>query len=104
MNAEELEAIRTRLANRDMEGLNKERVARALVDHIDSQDRQIATLKAALINDRSELILCGPSYSLWRYQHDIGRIESEEDWKPIVVKAKEELAREMPEIDWSDKQ
>jgi chromosome segregation ATPase len=63
---------------------------------------QIATLKSSHLNDRAELILCSPSYSVWRYQHDIDRVDSSEDWKPIKEKAREELAKEMPEIDWSD--
>lgn len=60
--------------------------------------KQLATLKVSLIDDRSELILCSPSYSLWRYQNNIDRIESQDDWKPIKAKAMEELAQEYPDI------
>lgn len=73
-----------------------------MLAHIDDQAGQIATLKTALIDDRSELISCSPSYSLWRYQNNIDRIESQDDWKPIEAKAKEELAKEYPDINWEE--
>ncbi len=76
----------------------KDNEIKLLKEKLLAKDSQITTLKAALIDDRSELILCGPSYSLWRYQNSIDRIESQEDWKPIEAKAKEELAQEYPDI------
>lgn len=57
---------------------------------------QIATLKAALIADREELIVNGSSYVIWRYQNNIDPIDP--NWGLIKSHAKEELAQEYPDI------
>lgn len=98
MNANELAEIR------ETQNQIESPTVGALLAHIDEQDNRIAALKASHLNDRCELILCSPSYSLWRYQHDIDRAESDEDWKAIKTKAQVELTAEMPEIDWGDDQ
>lgn len=63
---------------------------RALMDHIDSLDKQIATLKAALIRERE------------RYLDDF--IHQDEPCEDRTTGAVLQLARELPEIDWRDMQ
>jgi hypothetical protein len=74
-----------------------------LMKHIDGQANQIAVLKATIMSDRTELVLYSPDFIVWRYQNDIGRIESQDDWKPIEAEAKRQLAQEYPEIAWEEK-
>jgi len=73
-----------------------------LLEHADAQANTIETLKATLISERQELILYSSDYIVWRYHHDIDKIESQEDWKPLEAEAKLQLVRDMPEIDWED--
>lgn len=69
-------------------------------EKIAEQAKQIATLKAALIADREELIVNGSSYVIWRYQNNIDPIDP--NWGLIKSHAKEELAQEYPDIDWEE--
>ncbi len=71
-----------------------------LLAHIDEQSSKIATLKAALVADREELIVNGSSYVIWRYQNNIDPIDP--NWGLIKSHAKEELAQEYPDIDWEE--
>lgn len=66
------------------------------ISYIDEQSSKIATLKAALIADREELIVNGSSYVIWRYQNNIDPIDP--NWGLIKSHAKEELAQEYPDI------
>jgi len=65
------------------------------MEHIDSQNKQIATLKAALINERESRIVgskessCYPHIGTWK-QKDVHS----------HTEATAQLARELPMIDW----
>lgn len=98
MTDEELDEIDRRLANRDMDGLNKERIVRMMREHIDEQSNQIATLKAALIERYaiSELTRWGV-FEEWEWDN-IG-----DDYKnELIGEAKKQLAQEYPDIKWEE--
>ena len=59
-----------------------------MLEHIDGQSSQIATLKAALISERN------------RYLVDF--IHEYDDVRDCKEEAKEQLAKEYPEIDWEE--
>ena len=97
MTDEELDAFRKNIAINESSTVWLERKA---LDHIDEQSSKIATLKAALIADREELIVNGSSYVIWRYQNNIDPIDP--NWGLIKSHVKEELAQEYPDIDWEE--
>lgn len=70
----------------------------AALDRIEELQATIESLKTAIISDRTELVLYSPDYIVWRYHNDIDKIESQDDWEPLEVEAKAQLAREYPEI------
>ena len=84
MSPEELEQARCLMESH--EALKKQ-TGRALLAHIDAQAKQVATLKAALRQDRIERLLS-----------DAGRFGIALDVGTAHRMAREQLAREMPEI------
>ena len=81
MMPEEIIALREEYWGRP--GSQREKLVRALFNHIDEQASQIATLKAALIKERAtEIIRSGRAI------------------QDFAVDAEKQLAKEYPDIDW----
>jgi hypothetical protein len=93
MNADELDGLRTLLSVAPG-SVDLEESAKMLLAYIDSQDRQLATLKAALIRERAiqSMMRCECKYGYENVSPSVKCIEN----------AKSELVHKLPMIDWED--